>query len=195
MVVSFLTFRISCRSYLRYSGVSFELEKSFFLFSTACWRLCSAGRHCFSSSVLWVKIFWVAGIIPDNFYPTFFFLAILPTTISSCVVFTASVQGNADYSLGHATLSNLMALFLVPVLWAGSCEERVAFDILVPKIIALVVLPSLAGWLLSKLFSRIAPRIQGKWHEQIPMLCIAFLVYLSLCEGISQTGVFDFYLK
>ena len=138
--------------------------------------------------VLWVKIFWVAGIIPDNFYPTFFFLAILPTTISSCVVFTASVQGNADYSLGHATLSNLMALFLVPVLWAGSYEERVAFDILVPKIIALVVLPSLAGWLLSKLFSRIAPRIQGKWHEQIPMLCIAFLVYLSLCEGISQTG-------
>lgn len=138
--------------------------------------------------VLWVKIFWAVGILPDNLYSPFFFLAILPTTISSCVVFTASGQGNSDYSLGHATLSNVLALFLVPALWAGSYDGRGAFDILVPKIIALVILPFLVGWLLSKLFSRIARGIEGKWHEQIPMLCIAFLVYLSLCEGITQIG-------
>jgi len=58
--------------------------------------------------VLWVKIFWSLALIPETLYGPLFFAAILPTTISSCVVYTSKAKGNADYSMGHATLSNLL---------------------------------------------------------------------------------------
>ena len=74
--------------------------------------------------VLWVKIFWSLAVIPETLYGLLFF-AILPTTISSCVVYTSKAKGDADYSLGHATLSNLSALVVVPLLlWAGSYEKQ-----------------------------------------------------------------------
>ena len=60
--------------------------------------------------VIWVKLGWVLGWVPQVFYPSFFFMAILPTTISSCVVFSANAGGNAEYALGHATLSNLLGI-------------------------------------------------------------------------------------
>ena len=91
-------------------------------------------------------------MIPETLYGPLFFAAILPTTISSCVVYTSNAKGNADYSLGHATLSNLSALDS-SLLWAGSYEHSGALEVLLPKISLLVFVPCLIGWLLSKCFA------------------------------------------
>ena len=138
--------------------------------------------------VLWVKIFWSLSMIPETLYGPLFFAAILPTTISSCVVYTSKAKGNADYSLGHATLSNLSALVIVPLLWAGSYENSGALEVLLPKISLLVLVPCLIGWLLSKCFARIAQVMNMEWCRQLPMLCIAWLVFLTMCDGIDMIG-------
>ena len=138
--------------------------------------------------VLWVKIFWSLAVISETLYGPLFFAAILPTTVSSCVVYTSKAKGNADYSLGHATLSNLSALVVVPLLWAGSYENSGAFEVLLPKISLLVLVPCLIGWLLSKCFARLAQVMNMEWGRQLPMLCIAWLVFLTMCDGIDMIG-------
>ena len=138
--------------------------------------------------VLWVKIFWSLSMIPETLYGPLFFAAILPTTVSSCVVYTSKAKGNAGYSLGHATLSNLSALVVVPLLWAGSYENSGAFEVLLPKISLLVLVPCLIGWLLSKSFARLAQVMNMEWGRQLPMLCIACLVFLTMCDGIDMIG-------
>ena len=145
--------------------------------------------------VLWVKIFWSLALIPETLYGPLFFAAILPTTISSCVVYTSKAKGNADYSLGHATLSNLSALVLVPLLWAGSYENSGAFEVLLPKISLLVFVPCLIGWLLSKCFARIGKVMNMEWCRQLPMLCIAWLVFFTMCDGIDMVGKDSFLPK
>ena len=138
--------------------------------------------------VLWVKIFWSFAVIPETLYGPLFFAAILPTTVSSCVVYTSKAKGNAGYSLGHATLSNLSALVVVPLLWAGSYENRGAFEVLLTKILLLVLVPCLSGWLLSKCFARLAQVMNMEWCRQLPTLCIAWLVFLTMCNGIDMIG-------
>ena len=138
--------------------------------------------------ILWVKIFWSFSAIPEVLYGPLFFAAILPTTISSCVVYTRIAKGNADYSLGHATLSNLLAIVVVPLLWAGSYENGGILENLLPKIFLLVFVPCLIGCFLSKWFVVFAKVMKMQWSLQVPMLCIAWLVFLTMCDGIDMIG-------
>ncbi|NBQ03330.1 MAG: hypothetical protein EBU27_09020, partial [Opitutae bacterium] len=102
--------------------------------------------------VLWVKIGWALGLVSQTLYGPLFFSAILPTTIASCVVFSRNAGGNADYALGHATLSNLLGILLVPFLWFGSFANGGAFGFLFLKIFALVMAPCFVGWVLARIF-------------------------------------------
>ncbi len=138
--------------------------------------------------ILWVKIFWSFTLIPEVLYGPLFFAAILPTTITSCVVYTRIAKGNADYSLGHATLSNLLAIVVVPLLWAGSYENGGILENLLPKIFLLVFVPCLIGCFLSKWFVVFAKVMKMQWSLQVPMLCIAWLVFLTICDGIDRIG-------
>ena len=89
----------------------------------------------------WIPFEWQAGFI---------FLSILPTTISTCVVYTFLADGDSDVALGHATLSNLLAIVWVPLIWLLYYKERggmlgiysieIGRDI-IPKIALLIMLP------------------------------------------------------
>jgi sodium/bile acid cotransporter 7 len=134
--------------------------------------------------VLWVKIGWALGLVSQALYGPLFFSAILPTTIASCVVFSRNAGGNADYALGHATLSNLLGILLVPFLWFGSFANGGAFGFLFLKIFALVMAPCFVGWALPRIFPVLKEITSKEWYGQVPMLGIAFLVYLSMCDGL-----------
>jgi sodium/bile acid cotransporter 7 len=137
--------------------------------------------------VLWVKIGWALGLVSQALYGPLFFSAILPTTIASCVVFSRNAGGNADYALGHATLSNLLGILLVPFLWFGSFANGGAFGFLFLKIFALVMAPCFVGWVLTRIFPVLKEITSKEWYGQVPMLGIAFLVYLSMCDGLYST--------
>ena len=73
------------------------------------------------------------GLVDPIWTPGLFFLAILPTTISSCVVYTRRLAGGgADEALGHATFSNLFGMLWVPlvVFWGafGGFDSRGSED-------------------------------------------------------------------
>ena len=90
--------------------------------------------------------------------------------------------------MGHATLSNLLAIVVVPLLWAGSFENAGMFENLLPKIFLLVFVPCLIGCFLSKWFVVFAKVMKMQWSLQVPMLCIAWLVFLTICDGIDRIG-------
>ena len=47
--------------------------------------------------------------------------------------------------------------------------------------------PCFVGWFLARIFPFLK-EISGKeWYGQVPMLGIAFLVYLSMCDGLYST--------
>ena len=138
--------------------------------------------------ILWLNLAWVTGVLSKDLYGALFFTAILPTTISSCVVYSMNAKGNADYALGHATLSNLIAPFVIAMLWTGSFQTEATFFLLLGKIMGLVAFPCFLGWLGSRLFSFIRSLSRSDWLSGVPMLAIAFLLYLSLCDGIALIG-------
>jgi len=127
-----------------------------------------------------------------------FFMAILPTTISSCVVFTRLAGGDADAALGQAALSNLMGMLWVPAvvfyfafeLFASFGAEGgllVTVDLLSDFLI-MVFLPILLGWWgKNKLSWSFLPE-DSSWMERIPLLCILLLAYFSFCSLFDEFG-------
>lgn len=60
--------------------------------------------------------FGLQGLLPDSLRLGFFFLAALPSTISSAVAMTALAQGNVPVAVFNATLSGLLGLLLTPAM-------------------------------------------------------------------------------
>lgn len=144
--------------------------------------------------IIGVSLARFSGLLTEDLYQSFFFVAILPTTISSCVVYTSNVNGNAEYALGHSTLSNLIAPFIVPLLWFSSDMFILSSHIFILKIIGLVIVPCLVGWFSVRVFPKARPFLLADWVAGVPMLTIVLLVYLTFCEGVSELGA-PFFLE
>jgi solute carrier family 10 (sodium/bile acid cotransporter), member 7 len=130
--------------------------------------------------------------------PGLFFLAILPTTISSCVVYTRLAGGDADAALGHATLSNLLGMLWVPLVvffgafqMFGSREAEGELLVslgLLPDFALMVFLPVFIGWWgKNKLSWDILPE-DAPWVDKIPVGCILLLAYFSFCSLFAEFG-------
>ena len=144
-----------------------------------------------------VLLFKYFGFLPEKWIAGFYFLAILPTTISSCVVYTAIAGGNSDVSLGHATLSNILAIFWVPIGWillsAGSVAalptQWITFGgEVLPNLFLLVVLPCLVGYKIKKIFKTGHFRKLSSILQMVAFSCILMLVYLAMSKNIMMFG-------
>ena len=144
-----------------------------------------------------VLIFVFLDFMPREWLRGFVYLAILPTTISSCVVYTSFAGGNPDAALGHATLSNLFAIIWVPFAWLfldGQSDGvlrtqwvSLASQVL-PTIIYLIILPTLIGWMLRKKSKQKEFGKFNKFSKTLSFGCILILVFLSLSECILLFG-------
>ncbi|MEO0549049.1 MAG: bile acid:sodium symporter family protein [Pseudomonadota bacterium] len=63
-----------------------------------------------------ILYFGLAGALPESLRLGFFFLAALPSTISSAVAMTALAKGNVPVAVFNATLSGLLGLILTPAM-------------------------------------------------------------------------------
>ena len=155
----------------------------------------------FIGPLIFVLLFYQVGFFPEYWINGFLFLAILPTTISSCVVFTTVAGGHSDVALGHATVSNLLAIFWVPFAWValgnGSGneigEQWISFGIHVfPQIFFLVVLPCLIGWLVCYVCFRNEKNRFGEHIKKATFICILLLAYLGLSKTVLRIGRDEF---
>ena len=136
------------------------------------------------------------GLVEPAWKPGLFFLAILPTTISSCVVYTRSADGDADAALGHATVSNLLGMLWVPLAWgflilpdaAGGASSLDSLRVVLPDFLVMIVLPYLVGWWArNKLPWELLPGNEAGM-DKVPLGCILLLAYFSFCSLFDEFG-------
>ena len=126
-------------------------------------------------------------------YIGFVVLACIPTTISSCVVFTNNAGGNRECALFNATLGNLLGIVLTPLLIFLLLKENVELDVTqaIIKLILLVLLPFLVGQVLHNLFAvsinSVLSKLAGSWC----MLGIMLIAFINAFQNGLDLGLTD----
>ncbi|MCU0797973.1 MAG: bile acid:sodium symporter [Akkermansiaceae bacterium] len=128
--------------------------------------------------------------IPTSLRHGFLYLCVLPSTISTSVVFTALARGNTAGALFNAALSNLAGVILTPVLvhllmmqtMAGGGGE---FGPLLGKISLLTLLPFAVGMLLRPM---VREWVDGHkvWVGRISNAVILYIVYIAFCDSVTS---------
>ena len=119
-----------------------------------------------------------------------FFLLVLPTTVSSCIVYSKLAGGNGEFALTHSFLSNLLAPLLLPILFASFISSSVKFAwSIYPQIFIVILLPLLLG-IGSRHFPFVWTKEPRKGEAMVPPFCILILSYLAFAQG-SSGGMFQ----
>ena len=135
------------------------------------------------------------NVSASPFIVGFLVVLVLPSTISSCIVYARVAGGNTEFALGHSFLSNFIAPFLFPLSCVGwlygmgftgvsflSVVERIY-----PRLGLLILLPLILGYLSQKIP---LVRVQRDWEKKVPQACILFLSYVAFASGASL-GLLD----
>jgi sodium/bile acid cotransporter 7 len=143
---------------------------------------------------LWwlVLNFAVGRFIPHDLLLGFFYLAVLPSTVSSSVAMTAMAKGNVAAAVLNATLSTLLGVVLTPLLASlvfGASSDGSAMDLsatmlkvarmlLLPFVLGQVLRPFVGAW-----FQRIKP-ITTKVDRGVILLLVLCSFSDSVADGL-----------
>lgn len=120
----------------------------------------------------------------------FFFLALVPTTVSSAVAFSSAANGNVAGAIFNTTLSNVIGVFWVPIgcvlvfATTGSANASMILTLL-SKLAWLILLPLVLGSLLRpvvipfKAFSKAKPYFKIINHG-----IILFIVFAAFSQSV-----------
>ncbi|MES2829933.1 MAG: bile acid:sodium symporter family protein [Bacteroidota bacterium] len=117
-----------------------------------------------------------------------FFLAALPSTVSSSVVMVSIAKGNIPAAIFNASISSLIGVVVTP-LWVGLFIASATgnFDVsnIVIKLVFQVLLPVIIGISLNSRFGTIAEKYKKhlKYFDQAIILTI---IYTSFCKSFSE---------
>jgi len=117
-----------------------------------------------------------------------FFLAALPSTVSSSVVMVSIARGNIPAAIFNASISSLVGVVVTPI-WIGLfvASATGGFDVsnIVIKLVFQVLLPVIIGISLNTRFGSIAEKYkkQLKYFDQAVILTI---IYTSFCKSFSE---------
>lgn len=157
----------------------------------------------FSTFVLFPIIVLLAmyagGISSDNphyyLWMGVFFLAALPSTVSSSVVMVSLAGGNIPVAIFNASVSSLLGVFITP-LWMGmyldNIEGSAGMGDIVFKLVLQVIVPIVAGLLLNDRFNSFAVA-HKKALRNFDQSVIILIVYTSFCDSFHD-GMFDGFL-
>lgn len=131
---------------------------------------------------------WVWPSVPQGIRSGFLYLCVLPSTVSTSVVLTAVARGNTAGALFNAAFSNILGVFLTPVLvhlLMQATGRSVPLAPLLLKILLLTLVPFFAGMLLRTRLSGWADRYKA-WMTRASNTVILFIVYSAFCDSISE---------
>ena len=129
----------------------------------------------------------VAGArLPPDLRTGFLFLCVLPTTISTAIVFTTVAGGNVAGAIFNATLSNLLGIVITP-LWIGwlaqAGGQTLPLGPVILEIVLLLLVPLAAGQALRPWLRRWAdarkPRLAG-----VNSGIVLFIVYAAFANSV-----------
>lgn len=117
-----------------------------------------------------------------------FFLAALPSTVSSSVVMVNIAKGNIPGAIFNASLSSILGVFLTP-LWMGIFITGETgghdFSNVLLKLILQVLVPVILGIVLHRWFGSFSKR-HGKTLKRFDESIILLIVYTSFCQSFED---------
>jgi len=133
-------------------------------------------------AALWLTHRWLPGELDDGF----FYLCVLPSTVSSSVALTAAARGNVPAAVFNATLSSLLGVFLTP-LWIGwrmhNGGQVMPMGKVVLDLVLWLLLPLLLGQLSRPLLSGWAGSNKKLIHV-VDRGTILLIIYTSFCDSV-----------
>ncbi|MBI2511812.1 MAG: bile acid:sodium symporter [Opitutae bacterium] len=126
--------------------------------------------------------------MPTAIRDGFLYLCVLPSTVSSSVVFTSVARGNTTGALFNAALSNVLGVLLTPLLvqlLMRTTGQTAPIGPLLLKITALTLAPFALGALAR---TRAAAWIDArkKWVTRLSNGAILFMVYAAFCDSVQD---------
>ena len=125
---------------------------------------------------------------PASISDGFLYLCVLPSTISTSVVLTAVARGNTAAALFNAAFSNILGVFLTPLLvqlLMRKTGQTAPFGPLLVKILLLTLVPFFVGMLLRRFVLRWVEAHKA-WLTRLSNAVIIFIVYSAFCDSVQQ---------
>ncbi|MDQ8187774.1 bile acid:sodium symporter family protein [Pelagicoccus sp. SDUM812002] len=150
---------------------------------------CQAAIFLLAPALMLGFLFVFGSWIHPGVKAGFFYLAALPTTISSAIVMTSNSEGDSSAALFSTTLSNVMGIFATPLLCslflASSSEAAPPLSSLVAKLSLLVLLPLVVGQLIRP-FVREWAVASKKLFKRLSNAFIVFIVFAAFCQSVNS---------
>jgi len=126
-------------------------------------------------------------LFPPEVWIGFFYVAALPSTVSSSVAMTSLAKGNVPGALFNASLSSLIGVFATPALMAWYLAQSGAGSLplgtVILKIVLLVLVPTLLGQLLHKPLLKWSAR-HARTIKLLDRAVILSIVYNSFADSV-----------
>lgn len=178
---------------LVFLGMGFTLPSESLIAGLGKWKL-----HLFIQFYifLFIPAFFILSLsffkelISTELYIGLLALAVLPTTISTCTVFTQISRGDVVLTLFNASFSNLIGVFISPLLLSLLLREvgrTMPLSVLVGIITGLalkMVLPLVAGQMLRFIFLKTTAKLQ-RVIGIISNIMILTIVFFTLAKSAS----------
>lgn len=137
--------------------------------------------------VLLTRLF-IGNTINESVWMGVFFLACLPSTVSSAVVMVSIAGGNIPAAIFNASLSMLIGVFITPLwmgIYLGTSTGSFEFGPVIIKLFLQVLFPVVFGMLLNKRLGNFVEkhRKQLRYFDQSVILLI---VYAAFCESFAR---------
>ena len=140
-------------------------------------------------------------VLPNELRLGFWLLAILPTTVSSAVVFSTVSKGNTSNAIFSTVFSNLLSVLLVPAVAVTylSLESGVSLSLspLFSKLFLLIIAPLILGQLVRKWLPKTSALLANR-TKGFGNWIIVFIVHCAFAQSVSsgfliQLGLFSIF--
>ena len=134
------------------------------------------------------------GLIPafeggtdSDLWLALFFLAALPSTVSSSIVMVSLAKGNLPTAIFNASLSGLIGVVITPLLMSIFMQDSAGFEFgeVVQKLFLQVLLPLIIGLFVQRFFGNLARRNSSK-ISFFDKSIIALIVYSSFSSAFTS---------
>jgi len=124
----------------------------------------------------------------DIIWLAFFFLAALPSTVSSSVVMVSIAKGNVPAAIFNASISGIIGIVITP-LWMGlfidHTQTNFAFTEIYIKLIVQIILPVILGLLLQRFLGHFAQK-HNKTLTLFDKTVILLIIYKSFAKSFDE---------
>lgn len=147
-----------------------------------------------STFVLFPLLVFLVGVFFPNLkeealWLGVFYVAALPSTVSSSVVMVSIAGGNIPGAIFNASISSLLGVFITPLLMgfflSSSSAAQPDMGSIMGKLLLQVVVPVALGVLLHSRLGALAEKYKGKLRL-FDQAIILLIVYSSFCESFEQ---------